>query len=526
MSIFLWDRTMNLCDLLKDYVPLNAAVTPLISGLANDSRKVKSGDVFFAYPGFTVDGRDYIADAIKRGAVAVLYESDGVSEMQQSVIGDLSKSHDNISIVSLPNLRKVIGLIAAKFYNYPARAMTMIGVTGTNGKTSCTQFIADTLQQLGCPCGVIGTLGVGFPHHLSELNNTTPDALTLQQQLAQLRDGGARAVAMEVSSHALAEERVAGIEFSTAVFTNLTRDHLDYHGDMEKYAAAKRLLFQQATLKSVVLNIDDAFGRDLWQMLELRQKQLPSQQPVRLYGYSTHPDAVAGEFKKHTLCAQQIVANIKGIRALLETPWGNVKLHSRLLGHFNLDNLLAVIAVLCDLGFPLTEVLSRVSLLPSPPGRMETFGGGNKPLAVIDYAHTPDALEKVLLVLREHCAGSLWCVFGCGGDRDRGKRPLMGQIAERYSDHVIITDDNPRTENPQQIVDDITRGLLCAWAVEVEHDRGAAIAHALECAQSGDIVLIAGKGHENYQVVGKDKIYFSDIEVVKTVLNLRGGGNG
>jgi len=499
---------MKLNELLAEFVPASATSEQLITDLTLDSRTAKCGELFFAFQGFKVDGRKYIADAIRKGVAAILCENDNNSTEYSA------DTTCNIPIFHVSNLRKIIGLIAAKFYNYPARAMTIIGVTGTNGKTSCTHLIAKLSQDLGQPTGVIGTLGAGFPDHLSPLKNTTPDAITLQQHLATLRDQGASAVAMEVSSHALEQGRIQGIDFNIGVFTNLTRDHLDYHGDMENYGAVKKLLFLQPSLQTVAINLDDEFG------LKILNAINPS---VNIYGYGTEYDKIIktkqSQNSHHFIGASEVKIDITGIKANITTPWGSGILKSNLLGRFNLSNLLAVISVLGSMGFTLSDMLEKIALLQPLAGRMESFGGGEKkPLVVVDYAHTPDALEQVLRALREHCLERLWCVFGCGGDRDRGKRPLMGQIAERYSDNVIVTSDNPRTENPQQIIDEIITGLLCPWAIAIEPDRRAAIAQALDCAQAGDIVLIAGRGQEQYQIIGDERIPFSDVAVVKTLL--------
>lgn len=468
-----------------------------ISHLTLDSRKVRQGSLFFACSGSKLDGRNYIDDAISRGAVAIFVEMPNLgASMQQE-----------IPIFYVPNLRNLIGKIAAKFYDYPSRHMTVIGITGTNGKTSCSQFIAQLLQAQQVKCGIIGTIGVGYPDKLESTINTTPDPITLQSQLACFYCDGAKAVAMEVSSHSLVQDRVQGVEFKIAVFTNLTRDHLDYHQDMEQYGLAKKKLFMQPSLKFAVINADDDFGLKL--IDEFSHK-------IKVYAYTLNDEST----KVPVIKAQNIQLSSGGISAHIVTPWGDDNLTSVLLGRFNLSNLLAVLGVLGVMNLDIKSSLASIANLKPPPGRMQAIGSdGRLPLIVIDYAHTPDALEKALTALREHCQGALWCVFGCGGEKDRGKRPMMGQIAERYSDHVIITDDNPRHENSQQIVDDIVAGLLCPWAVEIEHDRRIAITHVLNCAKATDVVLIAGKGHENYQIIGSEKIPFNDEDAVKAIIN-------
>ncbi len=470
-------------------------LTQRINGLTLDRRKVKGGDLFLAYPGAASDARDYIQNAINDGAVAVLVEKSGFKPKQVY----------SVPVIAVAELQSKLGHIAAEFYDHPSRKMQIIGITGTNGKTSCSHFIANALQLNQITCGIIGTLGVGFPGKLDYGVHTTPDAVSLQQMLFDLCNQGAKAVAMEVSSHGLEQGRLAGIDFNIAVFTNLSRDHLDYHGDMENYSAAKKRLFFMPKLKHAVINADDEFGEKLLD-------EVPKQ--VKTIGYSITNTPV----KTSCVRASDIKTTAKGFVTEVLTPWGDGILHGNLLGRFNVSNLLAVLAVLGVMKIPLAQILQSLEQLKTVPGRMQAFGGGKNPVVVVDFAHTPDALEKALVGLRAHCKGNLWCVFGCGGDRDRGKRSLMGQIAEQYSYHIIVTNDNPRTEDPQDIINDIVEGLLCPWAAEIERNRGSAIAHAIDCAKQNDIILIAGKGHEPYQIIGTDKIPFSDIEQVKDLL--------
>jgi UDP-N-acetylmuramoyl-L-alanyl-D-glutamate--2,6-diaminopimelate ligase len=466
-----------------------------ITGLTLDSRLVKPGDLFLAYPGGVGDGRNYLGMAMERGARAIVCEADGF----------ISHQAIPVPLIKIAKLQKKVTHIAAQFYKQPSARMQVIGVTGTNGKTSTTQFIATALQRQNLKCGIIGTLGTGFPNKIDYGTHTTPDPISLQKLMFDFYAHEAKAVAMEVSSHGLEQGRVDGIEFAIAVFTNLTRDHLDYHGSMEKYGAAKQRLFKHPGLRHAVINADDDFG---YKLITDFAEHLP------IVAYSANGVATKGQ----NVMASNLVLHANGFSTEITSPWGDGALHSKLFGRFNVSNLLAVLAVLGILGIPFAKILESLAELTTVPGRMQVLGGGSRPLIVVDFAHTPDALEKVLLALREHCQGKIWCVFGCGGDRDRGKRPLMGQIAERFSDYIVITDDNPRTEDPQQIVDDILQGLLCSWAAEVEHDRHAAISHALECAEVGDVVLIAGKGHELYQIIGKEKVPFSDVEEVLKLL--------
>ncbi|HVV69419.1 MAG TPA: UDP-N-acetylmuramoyl-L-alanyl-D-glutamate--2,6-diaminopimelate ligase [Gammaproteobacteria bacterium] len=499
MTTTLETSQINSSALLSDFTPWANIHTPNITGLSSDSRETKPGDLFIACAGPINERWHYIEQAISRGAIAALIDTEMV---------DPSQKPASIPIIPVPDLIDKVGFIAARFYGEPSEDMQIIGITGTNGKTSCSQFIARALQQAGMQCGVMGTLGSGFPDDLTPGSLTTPDPITLQRQLAHLKQRGAKAVAMEVSSHSLAQKRVAGVQFKYAVFTNLSQDHLDYHKDMEHYGAAKRELFLQPDLEYAIFNTDDNFGGQLLREFTTR---LPC------YSYGLETSAIVNK----RIQASQIRLTSHGMSAQITSPWGKGALHTHLLGRFNLSNLLAVLSTLGVMGIPLPDILHYLATLPGVPGRMQTFGGGKLPLVVVDYSHTPDALEKALLALREHCHGTLWCVFGCGGNRDPSKRKLMGQIAERFSDQIIITDDNPRFEDPAAITENIIEGLLCPWAAEIEHDRHTAIAHAIDCAHTGDVILIAGKGHETYQQVGAIKIPFNDAEQVQMQLQLK-----
>jgi UDP-N-acetylmuramoyl-L-alanyl-D-glutamate--2,6-diaminopimelate ligase len=461
-----------------------------VTGLALDSRLVKPGDLFFAYQGTHLDGRQFINDAIAKGASAVLIEADSDGALQLQ---------GEIPLIPMQNLYQKVSQIAAHFFGNPAASLKMIGITGTNGKTSCSHFIAATLQQLGIPCGVIGTLGSGLYGQIIPGSLTTPDAITLQATLADFVKQGAKAVAMEVSSHSLDQGRVHGIPFEVGIFTNLTRDHLDYHGDMAAYGAAKKRLFDNSLLKYAVINADDPFGLNLIDFLATQNAA---------YAYCVEGNETLPQLTQ----ASDVRLSLAGIHAQVRTPWGEGHLHIPLIGQFNLSNCLAVLTTLCLLEIPFKDALNSLTYLKSVPGRMQTLGGGSKPLIVIDYAHTPDALEKVLIALKQHCQGRLLCLFGCGGDRDRGKRPMMAKIAELYADQVIVTDDNPRHEDPAQILADIMRGFNEPSRIIVQHDRSKAIQDIIQCAVAGDCVLIAGKGAEAYQQIGDTKLPFSDIE--------------
>ena len=478
-------------------MPLNqllpeAESAVLIRELTLDSRKVRPGDLFLAVPGGQQDGRLHIADAIARGAAAVAYEAQGAPTMTAS----------SAALVPLKNLGDQLSAIAGRFYGEPSRALHLVGVTGTNGKTSVSQLIAQALDLFGERCGIVGTLGTGFYNELALGRHTTPDPIGVQAVLANLKQAGARAVAMEVSSHGLEQGRVAALAFDVAVFTNLSRDHLDYHGSMQAYAAAKARLFAWPGLRCRVLNLDDELGRQL---------AAAEQAQSRLISYSLEDPAA-------TLYCREARFDDDGIRAKLVTPQGEGNLRSSLLGRFNLSNLLAVVGALLAMDYPLDEILELLPRLQGPAGRMQRLGGGDKPLVVVDYAHTPDALEKVLSALRPHAKGRLLCLFGCGGDRDRGKRPLMARVVEQLADAVLVTDDNPRGETPEQIFEDIRAGLTAPQRVDFVHGRGLAIAQLIAAADAADVLVLAGKGHEDYQEIQGERQAFSDLdEAVKAL---------
>jgi UDP-N-acetylmuramoyl-L-alanyl-D-glutamate--2,6-diaminopimelate ligase len=476
---------------LSDLLAGIATVTPMddvaIAGISADSRRIEPGWLFLAAPGTRADGRAFIAGALARGAAALVYEQ-----------GELPLA---VSVPAIPvqGLSARIGDIADRYYGSPSRKLFVVGITGTNGKTTCTHLLAQVLDNPARRCGLIGTLGVGFPEALAPATHTTPDAISVHALLNGFVHSGAASVSMEVSSHALDQGRVQGVDFDVAVFTNLTRDHLDYHGSMQHYAAAKARLFEFSGLRAAVINRDDELGRALIEKAAPRIK------------------VVSFGFEQGDVRATQVTASPDGLTLDVVTPVGGITLRSPLLGRFNAANLLAVLAVLLESGMGLAQAAGRLSLARPVAGRMERFGGGESgPLVVVDYAHTPDALQQALTALREHARGRLWCVFGCGGDRDRGKRPLMGGIAERLADVVVLTDDNPRHEPGQGIIDDILTGMQSTPTVVRE--RGHAIRLALHEARSGDVVLIAGKGHEDYQQVGDLRHAYSDRTLVRELL--------
>lgn len=458
-----------------------------------DSRKVQTGSVFLAYPGEYADGRQYIQHAINQGAAAVLWERDGYQWNPEWQLPN----------VAVDSLRSEAGMIANDFYGQPSQRLWMIGVTGTNGKTSCSHWLAQALSALGRKTAIVGTLGNGFPGALSAAINTTPDPILLHGMLADYLKQGAAAAAMEVSSHGLDQGRVNGVHFDIAVLTNLSRDHLDYHGDMDAYASAKKQLFYWDGLSCSVLNSDDELGS------EIAQDLLGQGKRVLTYGLES------GEVR-----GSQLRFSEQGLAMQVDTPFGQAQLQAGLLGRFNAYNLLAVLATLLASDVSLQQAVNVLTQVQPVAGRMQQVGGGNQPLVVIDYAHTPDALEKVLIALREQTKGRLLCVFGCGGNRDQGKRPLMGEVACRLADEVIVTSDNPRHENPAGIIAAIVSGMYGNY--QIERDRAAAITLAIKAAKPGDIVLVAGKGHEDYQDVAGVKYPFSDHEVVKQLLGSRG----
>ena len=477
---------------------LPAVRTLGIRRLTVDSRAVKTGDTFVAYPGESRDGRDYIAEAIANGAASVLWDADGYAWNCRWRVPNLGIAH----------LRRKAGVIASEVYGKPSAQLWAVGVTGTNGKTSCSQWIAQSLTRAKRKCAVIGTLGSGFPGRLDAHANTTPDAVTLHARMRTMARAGAHAVCMEVSSHGIDQDRLAGVEFDVALLTNLTRDHLDYHGTMRQYQAAKARLFRWPTLSHAVLNLDDAFGRELAQRWKYQR--------ARPLGYGFQ--ARAARARLPCVVGRNLRLGLDGMSFDIVSPWGRATLQSPLIGGFNAANLLGSLAVLLVSEISLDQSVAALEKVLPVPGRMERYGGGRAPLVIVDYAHTPDALEKVLRSLRETAGkrSRLFCVFGCGGDRDRGKRPLMGAVASRIADEVIITSDNPRSEDPAAIIAEIAEGV--AGRHEQITDRRQAVMRALALAQRGDVVLIAGKGHERYQEIGGVKRRYSDAAAVRAAL--------
>lgn len=481
--------------------------------LSTDSRSIGHGDIFFAYPGEAADGRHFIQQAIERGAKAVLHEADGFSWNDAWHVPHLA----------VRNLKQQAGGIASAWYRQPDAAMFSAAVTGTNGKTSCSQWIASALSRSGCPAAVIGTLGTGLYENgshtgFSNTGNTTPDAVLLQRRLATLRDAGAKALAIEASSIGIDQGRMNGMHVDVALFTNLTRDHLDYHGDMQAYEAAKRRLFDWPGLRHAVINLDDEAGQRLICYLK-------EQNPVlQIFGYTLTKGAAEGIA---SLFASEVRSSHAGTIFHVDSPFGCAQVRTRLVGQFNVSNALGVMGVLIAKGMDFKTAVDAIEQLTAVPGRMQQLGGEEAPLIVIDYAHTPDALEKTLASLRQVAqqrSGQLWCLFGCGGDRDPGKRPQMGAVSQA-ADHVIVTNDNPRGEEPAAILSQIVAGIdpqrMAKNPPQVIEDRASAILWAVRHAAKNDVVLLAGKGHENYQEIKGKKLPFLDADHAALALAAR-----
>lgn len=492
-------------------VPGMAALS--VSGLSLDSRSIRQGDLFIAVTGTTLDGRQFIPAAIQQGAIAILVEAGGEWQGVRWLGG--------VPVIAIDNLPQQISAIAARFYQLPTSRVRVIGITGTNGKTTCSLLLAQLFTLVESRAAVLGTIGFGTLNSrtlaplgqqinaLQTTGLTTPDAVNVQRIMAQfaeeIPDG---VVAMEVSSHSLVQGRVAAVNFACAVFTNLTPDHLDYHGDMASYAKAKETLLFAPGLRHAIVNADDAWAATLADIAPAH---------VRVLRYSLVDTSADIHIRDLQLSAA-------GVHATLVTPWGEGQLESQLVGRFNLSNLLAVVAAACVEGAALDSVLGCLPQLVPAPGRMQaiTLEQQHQPISVIvDYAHTPDALENTLQALREHQPSNIWTVFGCGGNRDKSKRPLMGRVAERLSDYIIVTNDNPRNEDPAAIAADILRGMHNSHACLVIADRAQAIDLAVQQAKQGDIVLIAGKGHEDYQIFADQTLPFSDVKQARLSLQRR-----
>lgn len=482
-----------------------AAVAPVqdrtVTDLTLDSRQVQQGSLFAAAAGMQRHGLEFLDQVLRQGAAAVVFEPDPRADVAAA---ERACQAAGVPLVPVPALGQQVSRIAGRFFDQPSHQLALLGITGTDGKTSVSQFIAQALGSSSA-CGVIGTLGYGQLGALAPASHTTPDAIRVQRLLWELQQQGVQQVAMEVSSHALAQGRVAALRFQVAVLTNLSRDHLDYHGSQAAYAAAKAKLFAMPGLQYAVLNGDDEFGRQLL-------AGLPS--GVQALSYSLSPAAGAD------LVCQELRHHAAGLELRLATPYGPTELSLPLLGRFNAANALAALGALLALGVPLAEAVRRLECLQPVAGRMQLLGGHGLPQVVIDYAHTPAALAAALDAVRQHTTGRVWCVFGCGGERDSGKRAAMGAIADARADRAVITDDNPRGEDPQAIFAGILAGFQQQQPIQI-HDRAAAIRLALEEAAANDTVLIAGKGHEDYQLMGGQRMAFNDAAVASAILQER-----
>ncbi|WWO96205.1 MAG: UDP-N-acetylmuramoyl-L-alanyl-D-glutamate--2,6-diaminopimelate ligase [Candidatus Dasytiphilus stammeri] len=487
---------------------LDYLLAPWISSVPNifireiqiDSRLVKSGDLFVALPGYLLDGRQFIPQAIAQGGKAVLTEAD----INHSNNSEILYVHDEkIPIIYLKNLSYHLSEIAARYYGYPGQKLSIVGVTGTNGKTTITNLVAQWVQLLGNKSAIMGTLGNGLYGHLINTKNTTSSAVEIQKILNLVVEQGIKVAALEISSHGLSQHRVTSVPFAAVVFTNLSRDHLDYHGTMESYKKAKWLLFSAHQSKNIIINGDDEVGRSWLSIL---------------------PDAVIVSINHHSsqrrrwLKATKInFFNYQETQIRFQSSWGNGQIKSHLIGYFNVSNLLLAFTTLLTLGYSIDQLIETCVSLKPVKGRMNMFHVKGKPKVIIDYAHTPDALKQALISARMQLRCNkylLWCVFGCGGDRDQGKRPIMGSIAENFADKIIITNDNPRNEDPRVIINDILRGINLSSKVNIIPNRALAVKRVLQLAHEDDVILISGKGHENYQLVKNQRINYSDLELV------------
>ena len=496
-------RMAKLCDITSELPPGLHLDDVVINGITSDSREVRPGDLFLASAGINNHGLSFLEDVIASGAVVVLAEISGEWDMVRIRKVDEASP---VPVIPVTGLKRKMGRIASRFYGTPAQKMRVVGVTGTNGKTSVSHFLAQCLEKHSA-AAVIGTNGNGFLSGLEAAKHTTPDAVQLQSMLERLEARGARSIAMEVSSHALDQGRANGIPFHTAVFTNLTQDHLDYHKTMEAYADAKAKLFYGRGLVWAVINADDGQGASL--LAGLTDKVCT----VACGSGSTV--SRVGDYFVQVL---QVLAGVNGLTVRFDSSWGKGQFETKIIGDFNVDNLVLTLAVLLAWTGDLSGSVGAIERCRPVDGRMAVAGGDSYPHVVVDFAHTPDALEKALNSLRAHVRGRLICVFGCGGDRDKAKRPMMGEVASRLADEIILTDDNPRSEDPAEIVADIQQGIGSETPVIVEHDRASAIRNAIETAANDDWILVAGKGHENTQTTGDLKLSFNDMEQVQRVL--------
>ena len=461
-----------------------------ITGISSNSKKLSPGNVFFALIGDKGHGLDYVDEALNAGAQAVVWDSSA---------DVVAPNYAGVPMVPITGLTMHIGKIANRFFDSPSMNMKIVGVTGTNGKTTVSFLIAQCMQQLGNTCGYLGTLGFGIEELDTDSEMTTPECVDLHKNLAAFRDGGASHAAIEVSSHALQQNRINGVHFESTVFTNLSRDHIDYHGNMRAYGETKARFILDENVSHRIVNLDTDFGQEL-----------ADRCGSDVVTVSVRFDRVAN--RRPFMFVRSIVATERGSNVAVNSSWGDFEFQLPLLGDFNIANAVEVLALLLHWEIPITDACEVLSKVTAPPGRMQRVANSFAPTVFVDYAHTPAGLEAALYSLRPHCGGSLWCIFGCGGDRDRGKRPLMGRVAARFADWLVVTNDNPRSELPGNIITDILQGVSDNHGVIAIEDRATAIAYAIHQAADDDIVLIAGKGHENYQLIGDSRILFSDYD--------------
>lgn len=494
--------TMTLSELMPELNLSSTLADLAVSGISSDTRTIKEGDLFLAIAGAQYSARYFLDSAVKLGAKAILLDTEKTSGEQQLA---------GVPIIPVNNLALLASEIAGRFYAQPSRALKMVGVTGTNGKTSCVNWLAQVWTSLSIRSACLGTLGYGFMGEaLTTTGMTTPDAVTNQALIARLLQRGAERLAMEVSSHAIDQHRVEALHFDVAVYTNLSRDHLDYHHSMEAYAATKTAYMTRSNIHTAVVNVDDVYGK----MIAEKNRQ----QGKTCISYALSDESA-------DLYCKKIQYTANGVHLALHSPWGEYTLDAPVVGAFNVQNLLAVIGASCALGEPLSSVCDALEHIKTVPGRMESICIENQmpeksdlPNVLIDYAHTPEALKQALMALRPHVQGQLWVVFGCGGDRDQGKRKLMGSIAEAFADQVIVTSDNPRSENPEAIAQAVAMGINKKNHFDVQIDRALAIHQAISRAHADDTVLIAGKGHEDYQIIGDQRLPFSDAAAAREAL--------
>ena len=484
-------KRCRLSVLVEDLVQIKDIDDVEVTGIANHSEKVQRGDLYMALEGKHEHGLNFLSDVIARGAKAVVWDG-----------GENSLYPSTVPMIRIPNLRENMGLIASRFYDCPSDAMEVIAVTGTDGKSSVSHYIAECLSVAGKPCGLIGTLGYGCFGDLRTSTHTTPDALITHKIINELKQRDIDKVVVEASSHGLAQGRLNGLTVDTAVFTNLGHDHLDYHGSLTEYMLAKRKLFEYDSLKTAVINADDEYAET---MINACHKK------VTVLSYSKQSSMTAAYLIKAENREQGLALRVSLLGKVID-------IETRVYGNFNIYNLLATLLVLINHGFQLDDAVERLSETHPLDGRMQCFGGGNLPKVFLDYAHTPQALKQVLVSCRDYATADLICVFGCGGERDASKRPLMGAIAQRYADRVVLCDDNPRAEDPERICNDILKGMTKPRAHCVIHDRARAISKAIKEASPGDVVLVAGKGHERYQIIKGVKKPFNDADFILKAL--------